>query len=57
MDASEHTASAGVDFEHVETTVVFNHGETRKTVLVPIIQKDEEHRAESFAVQMSNVTP
>jgi hypothetical protein len=57
LDASEHTASAGVDFEHVQKTVVFNQGETQKTILVPIIQKDEEHRSESFAVQLSNVTP
>lgn len=37
LDASEHTASAGVDFEHVQKTVVFNAGETEKTILVPII--------------------
>ena len=57
LDASEHTASADVDFKHVEETVVFENGETEKTVLVPIIQKDEEHRNDSFAVQLSDVTP
>jgi len=57
LDASEHTASAGIDFEHVNTTVVFNAGETLKTINVPIIPKDDEHRSESFAVQLSNITP
>lgn len=50
LDASEHTASAGVDFEHVNTTVEFKMGETQKTILVPILPKDDEHRSESFAV-------
>lgn len=29
----------------------------KTTINVPIIQKDDEHRSESFAVQLSNVTP
>jgi hypothetical protein len=50
LDASEHTATAGVDFEHIQTTVVFNQGETLKTISVPILPKDDEQRNESFAV-------
>ena len=50
LDDSTHTATAGIDFEHVETTVVFDAGETLKTMEVPIIHKDGEVRSESFAV-------
>lgn len=28
LDESAHTATPGVDFEHVKTTVIFEHGET-----------------------------
>jgi len=57
LDASDHTATHGIDFEHVQTTVVFTQGETQKTIEVPILPKDDEHRSESFAVQLSNITP
>ena len=38
--------------------VEFQQGETEKTITVPILQrKDEEHRSESFAVQLANIWP
>jgi len=39
-------------------TLVFQHGETEKTISVAIIQKDDDvERDELFGVQLYNITP
>lgn len=50
LDQTEHTATAGVDFEFTKGTLEFKQGETEKQILVPIISKDSEERDESFAI-------
>lgn len=57
LDDTPHTATAGKDFEHAKGTLEFGGGETEKTIQVKIIQRDDEVRDESFAIQLSNVTP
>lgn len=58
LDESPNTATAGIDYEHVEGTLEFKHGETMKEINITILQKEgDEVRDESFLVQLSNVTP
>ena len=57
LDQSEHTATPGVDYEHSTGTLVFEQGETSKTISVKILQRDVEVRDESFGMQLSDITP
>ena len=51
LDKSEHTATAGLDYEHVEGTVVFEQNQTTATIEIPILQrKDVDVRDESFGI-------
>ncbi len=55
LATSEHTATAGVDFEAITTTVTFLPGERTKTVEVPIIDDTEADDAEHFHATLFNV--
>lgn len=37
LDKSEHTATAGIDYEHVEGTLVFEQNQTTATIEIPIL--------------------
>ena len=41
----------------VKGTITFKQAEIEQTIEVPILDKDEEVRDESFAIQLSNITP
>ena len=58
LDKSEHTATAGVDYKHVEGTVVFEQNQTEATIEIPILARaDVDTRDESFGIQLENITP
>lgn len=47
-----------MDYEHISDTLVFKQTEIEKTIIVPILQReDEDTRHETFGIQLSNVTP
>ena len=48
-------AAAGSDYTHVSGTLVFQPGDTRKTVQVPILDDNDEDSGESFRFVLSNV--
>jgi hypothetical protein len=48
------TATGGVDYGNVSTTVVFGLNETTKTVVVPIFQDTDAEGNETFSVTLSN---
>jgi hypothetical protein len=50
------TATAGVDFVPVQGTLVFNDGESLKTVAIPILEDSLVEYPESFSVVLSNPT-
>jgi hypothetical protein len=50
------TATAGVDFVPVQGTLVFNDGESLKTVTIPILEDSLVEYPESFSVVLSNPT-
>ena len=56
---SDHTATDGVDYRSKSGTLVFNHGETEKTINIEILQHEDENemRDESFGLQLSNCQP
>jgi len=58
LDSSTHTATPGIDYIEQSGTVIFEHGETVQTILIPIISRPEcETRDESFGIELSNITP
>lgn len=57
LDKSEHTATAGVDYVHNDGTMIFEQGETSKTIYIEILKKDVDMRDESFGIQLENITP
>ncbi len=52
---SDKRAAAGSDYTHVSGTLVFQPGDTRKTVQVPILDDNDEDSGESFRFVLSNV--
>jgi len=54
LTTSRGTASDGVDYGDVSTTVVFGFNETTKTVFVPIFQDTDAEGNETFNVTLSN---
>jgi hypothetical protein len=50
------SATAGVDFAPVQGTLVFNDGESEKTVTVPILEDSLAEYPEEFSVVLSNPT-
>lgn len=49
------TAEAGLDYEASSGTLVFNPGETEKTIKVEIIDDEEFEEDETFIVRLSNL--
>ncbi len=52
---SDKRATAGSDYTHVSGTLVFQPGQTRKTVQVPILDDNVEDSGERFRFVLSNV--
>lgn len=51
LDESNHSATAGVDYEETSGTVDFKDGETSAFIKIKIIQKEgDEIRDDSFAI-------
>ena len=51
LDKTEHTATPGIDYETISGVLTFEHGETRKTINIKILDRPtEEVRDESFGV-------
>lgn len=51
LDKSDHTATAGVDYTHVEGTVEFEQNQTEATIEIPILGRiDGGVRDESFGI-------
>ena len=52
---SDWTATAGADYAATDGTLVFQPGETRKVITVPVLDDDEEEGDETFTVRLSDV--
>ena len=52
---SDWTATAGADYTATNGTLVFQPGETRKAIAVPVLDDDEEEGDETFTVTLSDV--
>lgn len=52
----DETAIAPSDYTHVEGTLVFEDGETEKTIRIDIIDDDTYEKDEIFRVELSNAT-
>lgn len=54
IDNTSRTATPGTDYEHVDGVLEFDHRESEKEIVVPILQKDTEGegRDEIFGVQI-----
>eukprot|EP00501_MAST-03F_sp_TOSAG23-6_P000356 GSMAST32.ASY1.ANO1.363.1 assembled CDS len=52
----DETAIAPSDYTHVEGTLVFDDGETEKTIRIDIIDDDTYEKDEIFRVELSNAT-
>lgn len=53
IKTADATAKAGVDFESVEETVIFNIGETEKEICIPLIQSDNRFTdPKTFSIQI-----
>jgi solute carrier family 8 (sodium/calcium exchanger) len=50
------TAIAGADYEAVEGTLVFEQGETEKTVKIPIVDDNAYEKDETFRLELINAT-
>lgn len=50
------TAIAGADYEETKGTLTFEHGEMKKTIIVPIIDDDAYEKDETFQVVLENPT-
>ena len=51
LDKSDHTATPGVDYKHVEGTLTFEQNITSQTIEIPILQRpDHDVRDESFGL-------
>ena len=58
LDQSEHTASPNIDYISTKGTLLFEQGETTKTITIEIlVREDVDMRDESFGLQLSNITP
>ncbi len=57
VTTEDDTAVAGEDYTGVTTTVIFNPGETRKSIVVPILEDDQDEAAlERFNVKITDVS-
>ncbi len=54
FSATSITAFSGFDFAPINTTLVFQPGEFRKTVLIPILEDSVTEPSETFRVTLSN---
>ena len=52
---SDWTATAGADYTATNGTLVFQPGETRKAIAVPVLDDSEEEGDETFTVRLSDV--
>ena len=52
---SDWTATAGADYTATNGTLVFQPGETRKAIAVPVLDDSEEEGDETFTVTLSDV--
>ena len=52
---SDWTATAGADYTVTNGTLVFQPGETRKAIAVPVLDDSEEEGDETFTVRLSDV--
>ena len=52
---SDWTATAGADYTATNGTLVFQPGETRKAIAVPVLDDSEEEGTETFTVRLSDV--
>ena len=52
---SDWTATAGADYAATNGTLVFQPGETRKVITVPVLDDSEEEGTETFTVRLSDV--
>ena len=52
---SDWTATAGDDYTVTNGTLVFQPGETRKAIAVPVLDDDEQEGDETFTVRLSDV--
>ena len=52
---SDWTATAGADYAATDGTLVFQPGETRKAIAVPVLDDDEEEGDETFTMRLSDV--
>ena len=52
---SDWTATAGADYTATDGTLVFQPGETRKAVAVPVLDDSEEEETETFTMWLSDV--
>ena len=58
IDATAHSATQGLDYEHTQGTLVFEAQETIKSINVKILdRKDVDERDETFGIQLSSITP
>ncbi len=52
---SDWTATAGADYTATNGTLVFQPGETRKAIAVPVLDDSEEEGDETFTMRLSDV--
>ena len=52
---ADWTATAGSDYAATDGTLVFQPGEARKAIAVPVLDDDEEEGDETFTVRLSDV--
>lgn len=59
MGKGEQSAKPDIDYEHVEGTLEFKHTESKKTISIPIIQKEDENaeREEMFGLKLYDAEP
>jgi len=41
LDETEHTATPGVDYVHNQGTIIFEHGETNKSINITILDRPD----------------